>query len=41
LETYGLTTGIAMKFGGAFGVGIFYAKTMLGPHASEAGAAAA
>jgi nicotinamidase-related amidase len=41
LETYDLTTGIAMKFGGAFGLGITYAKTMLGPHASEAGAVAA
>jgi nicotinamidase-related amidase len=39
LETYDLTTGIAMKFGGAFGLGITYAKTMLGPH--EAGAVAA
>jgi len=32
LETYDLTTGIARKFGGAFGVGIQYAKTMLGDH---------
>lgn len=32
LETYDLTTGIARKFGGAFGVGIQYAKTMLSPH---------
>lgn len=28
LETYDVTTGIAMKFGGAFGVGVKYAKTM-------------
>ena len=32
LETYDLTTGIARKFGGAFGVGIQYAKSMLGDH---------
>lgn len=31
-ETYGLTTGIARKFGGAFGVGIQYAQTMLPSH---------
>jgi len=31
-ETYGLTTTIAMEFGGAFGVGIQYAKEMLGGH---------
>ncbi len=29
-ETYGLTTGIARKFGGAYGLGIIYAKTMFG-----------
>lgn len=29
LETYDITIDIAMKFGGAFGVGIQYAKTML------------
>ncbi|WP_133646272.1 hydrolase [Paraburkholderia flava] len=28
VETYDVTTGIAMKFGGAFGVGVKYAKTM-------------
>ncbi|BCH23102.1 hydrolase [Mesorhizobium sp. L-8-10] len=39
-ETYDLTTGIARKYGGAYGLGIIYAKTMLGEHASEAGAAA-
>lgn len=32
LETYGITTGISMQFGGAFGVGLQYAKTMLGAH---------
>jgi nicotinamidase-related amidase len=32
-ETYALTTGIASKFGGAYGLGIIYAKTMF--HASE------
>jgi hypothetical protein len=36
-DTYELTTGIAKKFGGAYGLGIIYAKTMLGEHASEAG----
>jgi nicotinamidase-related amidase len=39
-ETYDLTTGIARKYGGAYGLGIIYAKTMLGEHASEAGTAA-
>jgi len=34
-ETYDLTTGIARKWGGAYGVGITYAKTMFG--ASEGG----
>jgi nicotinamidase-related amidase len=29
-ETYVLTTGIARKFGGAYGLGIIYAKTMFG-----------
>jgi nicotinamidase-related amidase len=29
-ETYELTTGIAKKFGGAYGLGIIYAKTMFG-----------
>jgi nicotinamidase-related amidase len=37
-ETYELTTGIAKRLGGAYGLGIIYAKTMLGEHASEAGA---
>lgn len=39
-ETYDLTTGIARKYGGAYGLGIIYAKTMRGEHASEAGTAA-
>lgn len=38
-ETYEATTGLAGTFGGAYGLGIIYAKTMLGPHASEAGKA--
>lgn len=29
-ETYELTTGVAKKFGGAYGLGITYAKTMFG-----------
>ncbi len=29
-ETYGLTTGIAAKWGGAYGLGITYAKSMFG-----------
>jgi nicotinamidase-related amidase len=36
-ETYDATTGLARAFGGAYGLGVIYAKTMLGPHASEAG----
>jgi hypothetical protein len=35
-ETYEATTGSARTFGGAYGLGLIYAKTMLGPHASEA-----
>jgi nicotinamidase-related amidase len=38
-ETYDLTTGIAKKYGGAYGLGIIYAKTMFG--ASESGHAQA
>ena len=38
-ETYDLTTGIARKYGGAYGLGIIYAKTMFG--ASEGGHSAA
>jgi nicotinamidase-related amidase len=39
-ETYDATTGLAKLFGGAYGLGVIYAKTMLGPHVSEAGKAA-
>lgn len=39
-ETYDATTGLARTFGGAYGLGIIYAKTMLGPRASQAGKAA-
>lgn len=39
-ETYDATTGVARTFGGAYGLGLIYAKTMLGEHASEAGIAA-
>jgi nicotinamidase-related amidase len=38
--TYDATTGLARQFGGAYGLGLIYAKTMLGAHASEAGTAA-
>ena len=31
-DTYELTTGIAKKFGGAYGLGIIYAKSMFGAH---------
>lgn len=31
-DTYDLTTGIAKKFGGGYGIGITYAKTMFGAH---------
>ena len=31
-ETYELTTGIAKKVGGAYGIGIHYAKSMFGAH---------
>jgi len=36
-ETYGLTTGIAQHLGGAYGLGLVYAKAVIGAHASEAG----
>src|SRR5271170_7142217 len=36
-ETYDATTGLARTFGGAYGLGLIYAKAMLGPHASETG----
>ncbi|WXA94190.1 isochorismatase family protein [Pendulispora brunnea] len=32
VETYELTTGVAKRFGGAFGVGIHYAHTMFAVH---------
>ena len=31
-ETYEMTTGIAKKFGGAYGLGLVYAQTMFGAH---------
>ncbi|MEJ1969133.1 MAG: hydrolase [Rhizomicrobium sp.] len=31
-DTYELTTGIARKFGGGYGLGIIYARTMFGAH---------
>jgi nicotinamidase-related amidase len=31
-ETYALTTGIAKKFGGSYGLGILYAQAMFGGH---------
>ncbi|RYF07580.1 MAG: hydrolase, partial [Comamonadaceae bacterium] len=31
-ETYDMTTGIARKFGGGYGLGITYAKTMFNAH---------
>jgi hypothetical protein len=34
-DTYELTTGIAKRFGGGYGLGIIYAKTMFG--AAEGG----
>ena len=39
-ETYEATTGLAKTFGGAYGLGLIYAKTMLGEHASEGGTGA-
>ncbi|MDB5365589.1 MAG: chloroperoxidase [Rhodospirillales bacterium] len=39
IETYGVTTGIAEKFGGAYGLGITYAKTMFGGAEHHAAAA--
>src|SRR3954462_11433238 len=38
-ETYDAVVDVAKKYGGAYGLGLIYAKTMLGEHASEAGAA--
>ena len=31
-DSYDMTTGVAKKFGGAYGLGIIYAKTMFGAH---------
>jgi nicotinamidase-related amidase len=31
-ETYDMTTGVAKKFAGAYGLGVTYAKTMFGAH---------
>jgi nicotinamidase-related amidase len=39
-ETYAATTGVAKAYGGAYGLGLIYANTMLGSHASEGGKAA-
>ena len=39
-ETYDLTTGIAKKYGGAYGLGIIYAKTMFGASEGAHGASA-
>jgi nicotinamidase-related amidase len=36
-ETYDAVVDIAKDLGGAYGLGLIYAKTMLGEHASEAG----
>src|ERR1700731_1242551 len=38
--SYDAVTGLARTFGGAYGLGVIYAKTMLGPHASESDKAA-
>jgi nicotinamidase-related amidase len=39
--TYNAVMDVSKKYGGAYGLGITYAKTMLGEHASEAGSKAA
>lgn len=39
-ETYDAVVSVAKDLGGAYGLGLIYAKTMLGEHASEAGAGA-
>jgi nicotinamidase-related amidase len=39
-ETYAATTGVAKAYGGAYGLGLIYANTMLGSHAGEDGKAA-
>lgn len=40
-ETYLPVLGVAMEHGGAYGIGVRYAKAMLGEHANEGGDAAA
>ncbi|WP_262297902.1 hydrolase [Microvirga sesbaniae] len=40
-ETYDMTTGIAKKYGGAYGLGIIYAKTMFGASEGAHGTPAA
>jgi len=40
-ETYDMTTGIAKKFGGSYGLGIIYAKTMFGASEGAHGSAPA
>jgi len=41
VNTYDAVMDVAKRFGGSYGIGITYAKTMLGEHASEAGPAVA
>ena len=38
-ETYDAVVDVAKRYGGAYGLGLIYAKTMLGEHAGEGGAA--
>jgi hypothetical protein len=40
VATYDAVVDVAKRLGGAYGLGLIYAKTMLGEHASEAGAGA-
>ena len=39
-ETYAMTRSVASAFGGAYGLGLIYANSMLPSHASEASVAA-
>jgi hypothetical protein len=39
-ETYDAVVGIAKAYGGAYGLGLIYAKSMLGQHAGEGASAA-
>ena len=41
VETYDAVMDVAKKYAGGYGLGVTYAKTMLGEHASEAGSAVA